>query len=260
MKKALLAVAIVATICGRASADLVFDDFNANLGHFGYAPTFSGTSVGEAATSTTTRVTTDGPLEGAGHSRLLINSDGSSTLLRIRHVSGGPPYTSANAGNPVANLSFTTTAGVDGWIGYYIKTNVVGMETQLNLDSSANAAADMFGSPSTPIIADGQWHLYEWSLDAPIWGTVPGITTKTPGALPNRTNTIDSIYFRDPSGTPSPSGTYFLDFVALNSDGSVALLLAPVPEAGSLAAMGIVGLLSASAVWIRKRRVAHAAA
>jgi hypothetical protein len=261
MKNFALALAIVGALCGQAAADLVFTDFNASEGKFGYAPTFSGTSVGEAASSTADRVTTDTPFEGAGHQKLVLNSDGTATLLRIRHLSGGPPNDTPNAGSPAGNVgfSFTTSGGMDGWIGYYLRTTVAGMETQLNLDGPANSGPQMRGSTPMPIIADGQWHLYEWNLDASVWGSVPGIVTHATGALPNNTYTLDSIYFRDPSGTPSPSGTYFLDFVALNSDGSVALLVAPVPEAGAFAAMGLFGLISAGAVWIRKRRAAQAA-
>lgn len=210
-----------------ANAAIIFDNFNVDEGHFGLAPTFSGTSVGEAASSTADRVTTDSPLEGAGHQKLVLNSDGSATLLRIRHLSGGGSPGGAS-GQP-ANTPFTTTGGVDGRIGYYLKTNVLGMETQINLDGAANDAASMRGSPSTPIIGDGQWHLYEWDLDLPIWGSIPGIATHTTGALPNNTYTIDSIYFRDPSGTPSPSGTYFLDFVAKSDAGSIAALLNSPP-------------------------------
>ena len=129
MKKALLAFAIVAMIAGRASASLVFDDFNVDEGHFGYAPNFSSTTVGEGpttSTSTADRVLTgsaDGPsLEGAGHQKLvLVHSvapeTDATTPFRVRHLSGGGTgpawnYNSANAGTSVGNTNFSFTTGL----------------------------------------------------------------------------------------------------------------------------------------------------
>ena len=258
-KQILLAVAGLTIACASSThAQIIFDDFNVDEGHFGFSPSFAGQSVGEAASSTIDQVTTDNPFEGAGHQKLVLNSDGSTTPLRIRHVSGSPT-TTANAANPAANIPFTTTGGSDGFIGYYIRTTVAGLETQLNLDSPANNAAGMYGSAPVTLIADGLWHLYEFSLDAPIWGSVPGITTKTPGVLPDNTYTIDSIYFRDPrpspTATPSPSGEYFLDFVALNPNGSVADLV-PIPEPSTYAM--IFGVLALGGAMIHRRRSAKA--
>jgi hypothetical protein len=264
MKKVILAFSVFALLWGQASADLVFDNFNATEGHFGYAPTFSGTTVGEDASSTIDRVLTDGPREGVGHQKLVLVHDTSTTAFRLRHVSGGPPYNTANAGTPVGNagFSFTTGTGTDGWIGFYLRTTATGWQTSINLDGPTGAIAEMDGSSSVPIISDGQWHLYEWNLDATTgWGAVPGIGGGHGGAVANGSHTIDSIYFRDLDGSPGPTATFFLDFVALNSDGSVALITpAAIPEAGSFAAMGLVGLLSAAAIWIRKRVANQAAA
>src|SRR5688572_20783493 len=82
---------------------IIFDDFNATEGHFGYAPTFASQSVGDDATSTADRTTTDGSLEGLGHQKLTLVHDATATPLRIRHLSGGPPYNSTNAGTPAGN-------------------------------------------------------------------------------------------------------------------------------------------------------------
>ncbi len=49
------------------AASIIFDDFNVNEGHVTSVPTHSGSTSGLAASSTADRVTTDSPLEGAGH-------------------------------------------------------------------------------------------------------------------------------------------------------------------------------------------------
>ena len=244
-KQILLAVAGLTLACATQSrAQIIFDDFNVDEGHFNLAPSFAGQTRGLAAGSSADRVTTDNPLEGDGHQRLLLNYDPEGTgALRVRHLSGG--------GNVGSNTPFTTSAGQDGFIGYYVRTSVEGLSTQLNLDSPGG----MYGSPSVPLIADGLWHLYEWSLDGAVWGTVPGIIARTPGALPDGSHTIDSIYFYDADAAPSPSGEYFLDFVALNPDGSVAELV-PVPEPSTYAM--IFGILALGGAIIHRRRTAKA--
>lgn len=229
-----------------ASASIVFDDFNTDEGHFGYAPSFASQSVGEDAASDAVRVTTDSldPF-GVGSQKLTLIHDGTATPLRIRHLSGGPAYNSVNAGTPVGNtgFSFTTGAGVDGFIGFYLKTTATGWQTSINLDGSGGTTAEMDGSPSVAIISDGQWHLYEFDLDALTgWGAVPGIGGGHGGALPDGSHTIDSIYFRDLDGTPGPTADIYLDFVAKTDSGSVAGLI-PEPSSAALALFGAAGLI-----------------
>src|SRR5687768_17126394 len=112
MSKFSIAVVAVALllVATEAQAAIVFDDFNTTEGHFNVAPNFSSTSVGEDSTSTADRVTTDSPLEGAGHQKLVLIHDTTTTPLRIRHLSG--------SGTPANNTSFTTSAGEDGFFGY----------------------------------------------------------------------------------------------------------------------------------------------
>lgn len=217
--KSLYIAGVSSLMIASASGQIFFDNFNVDEGHFASSPTASGQTAG-VASATADRVTTDGPLEGAGHQKLVINASGAAAL-RIRHLSGGAA--------PVNNVAFSATAGTDGYIGYYLKSDMPGLETQLNLDTILNTGSSMWGGVAKPIIADGQWHLYEWNLDAAEWNGIPGIVSRTTGNLPNDTYFIDSIYIRDPNGLPSPSGTTYLDFVALNPNGSVALLVVPEP-------------------------------
>ena len=223
------------------AAPIIFDNFNVDEGHFGYAPSFSGTSVGEDPTSTADRDTTVA-FEGAASQKLVLVHDATTTPLRIRHISGGPPYTSANGASPAGNagFAFTTGAGEDGFIGFWLRTTAQGWQVSLNLDGPGNTAAEMDGSSSVAVNGDGQWHLYEWDLDsATQWGAVPSIGGGHGGSVANGSHTIDSIYFRDLDGTPGPTAEFHLDFVAKSDSGSIAAL---VPEPGSIAVLGLAGL------------------
>jgi hypothetical protein len=229
------------------AAPIIFDDFNVDTGHFGFAPNFSGSSVGEAVPpsspiGTTTRVETDGPLEGAGHEQIVLVHDGGTVNMRIRHVSGGPPYTSTQAGNPAANTTFTTSAGTDGFIGFYLKTSATNAAwtVGLNLDDSTNTAAGMDMGVNKPIIADGEWHLYEWDLDNnDDWAAVTGIGGN--GTIEDGQHSIDSIYiFTNQTGTANQvRDPLFLDFVAKSDSGSIAAL---VPEPGAISLIGLAGI------------------
>lgn len=236
--------ALMCCLSDSASAAIVFDDFNASEGHFGYDPNFAFQSVGDDPSSVADRVTTDNPLEGAGHQKLILVPDGSGTPFRTRHLSGKAPFGSADAGTPAGNIGFEfqITDGVDGFIGFYLKTTATGWEAMLNLDDASGAAAEMDGSTSLSIIPDGQWHLYEWDLDSTSdWGSVPGIADGHGGALPLGQHTIDSIYFRDMDGEAGPTAEIFLDFVAKSDSGSIAALV-PEPSAIGMTLLGLCGL------------------
>jgi hypothetical protein len=244
---ALFAVAALATalVSSASAAPIIFADFNVDEGPFNVAPNFSGTSVGEASASTADRVTTDGPLEGEGHQRLVLVHDGTATNMRIRHLAG--------SGSPTgtAQQTFTTSAGMDGFIGFYAKTapSNAGWTLALNLDDSTNAAAGMdMGNPRT-IIADGQWHLYEWNLDDnDDWAAVTGIGGD--GTIQDGQHSIDSIYiFTNQTSTTSPVGAtrepLYIDFVARNDAGSVAALVIPEPSTLAMAGLAMIGLVAA---------------
>ena len=223
------ALSVASTV---SAAPIVFDDFNAGEGHFNVAPNFSGTTVGELATSTADHDTTDFS-EGTGSQKLVLVHDGSTTNLRIRHLSG--------SGAIANNTVFATTAGTDGFIGYYLKTTHTGFTTAIALDGPTNVVAEMDGGVARPVIADGEWHLYEWDLDNPAdWTTVPGIGGG--GGLQDSSRTIDSIFLIDGLGASGDSKTISLDFVALNDTGSVALI--PEPAALGFALFGAMGLLA----------------
>jgi hypothetical protein len=237
--KAFIAIAAVAIFSGnaeRSSAAIIFADFNVNEGTFNSAPNASGTTNFNtgAGQSAYDRTTTDS-FEGAGSELLDLVHNTPAGANRARFLSG--------AGTPANNTSFTTSAGTDGFIGYYYKVigdpaNAVGTTMSINLDGPGNTAAEYDGGTPKPINADGLWHLAEWNLDLPAdWGVVTGIGGgHGVTGLPNVAHTIDSIYLQ---GNTSAVGAHFqilIDFVAKSDSGSIADL---VPEPTSFALVGI---------------------
>lgn len=223
-----ISFAIIATSVTHGA--IIFDDFNINEGHFNLAPTFSGSSDNVADNSTADRETIlNAPLEGA-YQRLVLNWEDKPEMpdpgvnIRVRHLSG-----SGSAGN---NVSFATTSGEDGWIGFYVRSSAEGWTVQLYIEGTEN-----HGGVPKAVIADGFWHLYEWNLDDQTggpngWGAIAGIIGGD-STVDNGVYTIDSIIFRD---STTPSSAFDLDFVAKSDSGSIAGLLIPEPSSALLLA------------------------
>ena len=196
-----------------AQASITFDDFNVNEGHFGSVPTASGSTAGILTSSTADRVTTS-PVEGAGCEQLVFITN-SAASVRVRFLSGG--------GTVANNTAFTTSAATDGWIGCYVKTTNSGWNLQLWLESASNN-----GSVPKDIIADGEWHLYEWDLDntagdADGWGNIAGIISGS-ATVADGSHTLDSMIFRHPA-VADKTNVIFVDFYAKSDSGSVSNLL-----------------------------------
>lgn len=219
---------------GTASGAIVFDDFNTGEGHFNQAPSFSGSNANVAASSTADQVTTNA-IEGAGSERLVLNATTAGSATRLRFLSG--------SGTPANNVTFSTGAGTDGWIGLAVMTTSPGWNVQLWIEPSnvAPAAVGNNGGVPKDIIADGQWHIYEWNLDDHSggpdgWGAIAGIIGGN-AVVGDGNHTIDSVLFRH-AAAPA-QGELFMDFVAKSDAGSIALL---VPEPASLALLSLGGL------------------
>lgn len=248
MKKLLLGAATLLAASSFTWASIIFDNFNISLGHFGYAPAFSSTTsqLNAGASTTTWDSTAPDPMEGAGAVKIIATHSATASSSRIRFLSGGPPYNSANAGIPAANTTFTTTSGTDGYIGFYYRavTTATGWQVAINLDGGTGATADMDGSTKVNANTDGLWHLVEWNLDSTtVWGAVTGIGGGHSGSVPNNTHSIDSLYFYNTTTVAAGNvSTFYVDFVAKSDSGSIAALV-PEPSTLALALLGGFGLL-----------------
>lgn len=227
MKESLrLAVGIVTIAAATQmlqAAPITFADFDVNMGVFGSTPTGSGSTAGLLTTSTAGRVTTS-PLEGAGCAQLVFITNNAATV-RVRWLAGG--------GTPGNNTSFTTSAGTDGWIGFYLKTTNTGWDVQIWLEGASNN-----GGIRQQLIPDGQWHLYEWNLDDTDgalttngWGDVTSIIAGST-IVADGSHTIDSILFRNlnpPTPLAEKTNVIFLDLVMKTDSGSIADYLTANP-------------------------------
>ena len=202
--------------------NVIFDNFDVDEGHFNQAPTFSGNNAGIHPTSTADRVTTDGPIQFPGHERLVIVTNGAAGGLRCRFLSG--------AGSQANNTSFTTTSGEDGWIGCFIKTTNSGWNVQIWIEGLVNTAGQINGGVPKNIIADGEWHPYEWNLDdhsggTDGWGSIPSIITGS-ATVSNTSHTVDSLFFRNPQSTPVDQiNVFYIDYVSKTASGTISNLI-----------------------------------
>jgi hypothetical protein len=212
----------------------IFDGFESSEGRFNQAPTFSGTTTGILAASTADRVTSNAQM-GDASQKLTIVRDGASSS-RVRHVSGGgtPANNRVNVGGELQAM------GDEGYVGYFLKTTEPDLLVSIGIDDGIAAGlTGMEVATSLPVIADGEWHLYEWNLaDAALWNNFSGGN----GAIDGPGAYIDSIMLYPGSSTANTTFDVFIDTVAYNPNGSLALLA--VPEPTSVTLLGAMLLVS----------------
>jgi autotransporter-associated beta strand protein len=192
----------------------VLDDFEVNEGHFGWSYNLSPPSqvFGLSNATTIDRVTSD--FQGVGVASQLLNlvTDGSANW-QLRHNSG-----IVSAAQPTGNVPLAPT----GSVGFWLKTDdPTASEIQIAIDDpvAAGATAIEKGRPLA-IIADNQWHLYQWNFeDDDDWVTFNAGSNGEIDAT-NGTITIDSIWI-----TGSGNVQLFLDTVSHNPNGLLAALL-----------------------------------
>ncbi|MEM8946584.1 MAG: SpoIID/LytB domain-containing protein [Planctomycetota bacterium] len=147
-----------------------FDDYTGSTdgnidgheGTFHRSPTFSGSTTPNVAGSTAER--SNAEARSGSHSQLLdITYDESSgTDFLVRHISGaryGFQDGGSNTAARIDNLQFESI----GSIGFWLKTDDPGLEVSIALDDPETGDRGVLQS----VIADNQWHKYEWFLDEP---------------------------------------------------------------------------------------------
>ena len=209
------------------AAVTVIDDFEANEGHFAQAPNFSGSSAGFAAASTADR-TTEAFFSGAASEKLFIDdvvgtNDPGGGAWRLRFLSGG--------GTPANNVTLDST----GFVGYWLRTTTPNLRAGIMIDDGAALER----SVRTAIIADGEWHLYQWDFDNDAqWDAFAG--TAPNGAIDAAQVTIDALYVDAAlAGDGSDQdATFYIDAVSFDPTGEIA-----VPEPTALGLVGVGALM-----------------
>ncbi len=195
---------------------IVFADFYAgDRSTFSLSPTYSGSTEGVLSSSSSQVIQSDQAFQRGWYQRLTIKDDaGDANGWLVRHVSG-------SSASKSQNISRATS----GYVGFWARTSTAGVETAIAIDDINNVTSDR--SVRQSLIADGQWHLYEWNLeDDSQWeGWVDG----DGHIIPNSTFTLDSLQFFGPNA----DAIIDLDMISHNALGSLTGLI-PEPAAAML--------------------------
>lgn len=129
-------------------------------GTFHREPTFSGSTSANVAGSTADRSAVEA--HSGSHSQLLdiTYDEAAGGDFLVRHLSGaryGDFGGSTNAAARIANLQFESI----GSVGFWLKTDDAGLEASIAIDDPTTGDRGV----RKDIIADNQWHKYEWFLD-----------------------------------------------------------------------------------------------
>mgnify|MGYP002624214537 CR=1 FL=1 len=209
-----------------------------NLDQFTIAvnPGSSGQNVGYTSGSTTA-TGTGGSFEGRGHNRLIITDTNAATgtgtggppaattAWSLRHFMPASSQDGDESGLTPPNLFPVPLVGNAGFAGYYLRTGAPGLVTGLAIDHGPTGGTER--STIVPVIADGQWHRYEWNLgDANDWVAQFGASN---GQIDSANSLVDAVWFwRDvafnSNGTTSQVATIDFDFLGWNPNGSLAAI------------------------------------
>lgn len=131
-----------------------------------------------------------------------------------------------------ATAGGTFTRAAKGSVGCWVRTATVGVEIAV----AVNSAASVVHGAKRTLVADGQWHLCEWTFEqAADWPEVDA--ARFSGA----TFTLDSLQFFGANA----DAVVDIDDVAHNALGSLATEFEP-PLDGRLANLSVRGVLSAT--------------
>lgn len=151
------------------------DRFESSVGHFTTSPSYSGSTVGIATTSTTTRDCTT-QKNGSCSLRVLLKDDTSTTAdWSVRLLSGG--------GAPASNTSLTRA---NGTVGFWVWTGGTGMSVRVGIDDSDGTERSTAKS-----IPANTWTYVSWALGtAANWSAWSGGN----GTITASTVTLDAIW------------------------------------------------------------------
>lgn len=221
----------------------MIDDFETGDGHFTWSPTQSPTTTGASGTSFKVRNSDDSYTKGYCQKIGIVDAAAAGGWY-VRYVSNG--------GSPTGSTAINLTSGAtDGSIGFFLRVYTVGgvQATDVANPPTMQVAMTMdVGSAGTrteqgvwrDIVADGQWHFYEWNLDLLAdwtqWKSATGaVLNNSSGVFPTSGQvTLDSILFKGGDF----SAEFMLDSVMVNSAGSLSVM-DYVPEPGALGVFGV---------------------
>jgi hypothetical protein len=218
----------------------IIDDFESGEGRFAWDPNQSGSTIGIDVASVANPYMGDA-FRGSGSQEITLvrTSEGSSL---VRHVSGG----GTPANNRVDEGGVLSAMSPYGFVGFFMKTTEADLQVFIGLDDGASSggAVGLERSTALSVIADGEWHLYEWNLADPnVWSNFSGGN----GMIDGPNAYVDSIFFQSGASTAGETFSVLIDTVAYNPLGSLAVLAA-VPEPS-----GMVMLLTGIALLMRRR-------
>ncbi|HRK31756.1 MAG TPA: phosphodiester glycosidase family protein, partial [Tepidisphaeraceae bacterium] len=170
----------------------MFDDFEGSRGRF--TSTSSG-SNGNIAAATSSSVDTTYSKSGNSALKLdIVNTNATPSRMQMRLLSGG-----GTAGN---NLHDGKAMGSSGFFGFWLRLEPGNdpLWVASLLDDGTTTSNGLERSGFKQVIADGEWHLYEWALaDPDQWNNFNAGN----GAINGPNAFLDAIYF---SSTPASSG------------------------------------------------------
>jgi len=210
----------------------LFDNFEGSRGHF--ATTTSG-SNGNIAAATNSAVDADHSILGDSSLKLnIVNTNATPARMQMRLLSGG-----GTAGN---NLHDGKAMGSSGFIGFWLRLEAGNTPLYVAslLDDGTTTSNGLERAAFKLVTADGEWHLYEWSLaDLDQWFNFNAGN----GGIDGPNAFLDALYFSSApatSGGTNWNGTVWIDAVGYNPFGSTAVL---VPEPAALSMIGLSAML-----------------
>jgi uncharacterized lipoprotein YddW (UPF0748 family) len=194
----------------------VIDDFETDEGHFNWAYNASSSSqtFGLSSDTTIERVTTHA--QSGSASQLLNIAASGPEPWQLRHNSGIGTM-SAPEGNEALPPS--------GYLGFWLKTAKSGITVRLGVDDpTATSPTALEVGYTQSVIADGQWHLYQWNLvDDARWSNFSNGNGNIDAYLAaNGSVWIDSIFFNG-----AGNAKIYMDTVSHNFNGLLAAASIP---------------------------------